>query len=85
MDGPTTNCLTCHNNASIVTDANSRFSNQSTAYNFAVARSNASNPDASVFLIKASGGGSHGGGAQWPVNGPAYNLAKSWMSTGMAP
>ena len=49
-------CLTCHNNAMIVTDGNNRFSNQSTAYNFAVARSNAGNPDGSMFLVKVSGG-----------------------------
>ena len=77
-------CLTCHNNAGIVTDANSRFGNQSQAYNFAVARSNASNPDSSTFLVKASGGASHSGGQQWAVGSGPYNTAKSWMTTGMA-
>lgn len=78
-------CLTCHNNASIVTDASKRFSNQSTAYNFAVARSNAGNPDGSTFLVYASGGSGHSGGAQWPVGSAAYNTARSWMTSGMAP
>jgi hypothetical protein len=77
-------CLSCHNNAAIVTNSNSRFSNQASAYNFAVARSSASNPDNSTFLIKASGGASHGGFQQWPVGSAAYNTAKAWMSTGMS-
>jgi hypothetical protein len=77
-------CLTCHNNAMIVTDAGSRFSNQSSAYNFSVARSNAGNPDGSTLLVKASGGGSHSGGAQWPVGSGAYNTAKSWITSGQA-
>ena len=77
-------CLTCHNNSMIVTDGNNRFSNQSTAYNFAVARSNAGNPDGSTFLVKVSGGASHGGGAQWPFGSAAYNTAKSWMTSGQA-
>jgi hypothetical protein len=80
-------CPTCHNSNTFFPDVNDsrRFSDQSSAYTFAVARSNASNPDGSTLLIKASGGNSHTGGAVWPLNGPAYNTAKSWMTTGMVP
>jgi hypothetical protein len=60
------------------------FTNQTEAYNFAIARSSNNNAN-SLFLVKASGGNSHGGGTVWASGGAAYNTALAWINSGRNP
>jgi hypothetical protein len=60
------------------------FTNQTQAYNFALARSSNNNAN-SLFLVKASGGSGHGGGAVWPSGSASYNTALAWINSGRNP
>lgn len=41
-----------------------------------------SDPDSSLFLLKASGAVSHGGGKKLPVGSPGYESVKKWIAAG---
>jgi hypothetical protein len=59
------------------------FTNQTQAYNFAIARSSNNNAN-SLFLTKPSqtNGQIHGGGTAWPSGGSSYNTALAWINSG---
>ena len=88
----------CHGNASLATGGR-QFTNSSQAFTFAVNRSVANNPTASLFLRKPAGlctagnpcsnaftnPNGHSGGSQWASPSAGFTAASNWINGGMGP
>jgi hypothetical protein len=76
--------MTCHNSDTFFASGDPRrFSDVTSAYNFARARSVANNPGGSLLLQKATGSVTHGGGAPWTGAGAGgATAATNWINGG---
>src|SRR5215475_4315033 len=83
---PGTTCVSCHGGFTGPL-ASIRFTDEPSAFTFAVNRSISGNPNGSLFLEKPAqlNGVMHGGGQLWPPGSAGYNAAVSWINGGLNP
>jgi len=76
-------CNACHTNTAIVgTSMLYDAADDAGAHAVITGEVDLANPAASELLVKASGGGGHGGGAPWPAGGSQAQTVEAWITAG---